>query len=207
MPQVNLDALQKEHNTFCTLKGLGYSLLAVVTWLFSFGFIAVAAVLVGWGFGVDWLIRWRYAIAGAAMIVLLVEGIRYAKPMVSSEAWMGSPLEATGYSDLQARRFAGAVFVLTHIMFAAPRSTVKAIREFGSYVHCGPAARAASQRALARLAEEGGWIPEKELGLPDNVVSGLARMKTVWLRDEGVGREVHLSPSIKREYFGDPGVV
>lgn len=169
--------------------------------MFSFVLMSAIRFFIGYAFQIQWFWKWSYVFGGIAMIVLLIEGLRYSVPDVSFEELMGPPEEATGYSNYEARQPGGTVYILTHIMFAAPRSTVNAVRVFRSLVHLGPAACAASERALTKIAETGGWLPARKPGLPDNVVAGLARMGLLWQRGKETDREVRPHPSIKQEYF------
>lgn len=203
MERFDVRLLQKEHNRMCILKGAAFVLAAAAAWPFAYGFAYYVPRLVGHTYRLDWLVSLGHPIAIGFVTVLALEGFRHRNPAPIAEDYISrAPMgKHRTVGDYHLRGFGLEVVMLSHLLFAAPRSTLGAIRSFRLLISMTETEVRMAERVVKALAERREWQPASKLDPGLLVVGKLDALGVVWLKEDIEGLRVVLSPRTILRFF------
>ena len=183
----DLQASQRQHNVAEALKGTGYLIAGVLLWIVSYWVVVALFWLpcVLWGDVPSWTVT--RAVAWGGMLLLAVEGVRHGKRLFDLSAYAES-VYAQGITGTQTERALGRVtgsplgtaYVLSQILFAAPRATVGAIKSFTSLVRFSQEELDTALSLARELAERNAWVPLEPYMKDGPVLVKLFKLGLVW---------------------------
>ena len=183
-------------NTIQILVG-GLALgLSPLLWLFSFWvFQYLFWFATYWFLGED-AVTVSFWIAVLGMVVLVFEGVREGWELFSLEDLADRPhvgLFVPGglayYGNLNAYSY-----VITHVLFCAPRITLIGMRALQSLIRPGPLTIDLGVKVYNDLAERGEWVAVDEYAGGVGAATLLRRLGLVWIDDEKFPVQVRIPP-------------
>ena len=207
MSQFSLVGFQHKHNTIVLAKGLGWLVLAGVTWVVSYGLAwgLFAIPLWLWGSIWNWSPSWtmcRYA-AWIGVALLAIEGIRYSKKLFDTEAYARSlyyRIYTLGFdkpplvvSPLLGNPLA-APYIVTQILLIAPRATVRTVAAFRSLVFMNSETARHAAAIVAELLRSRFWTPAVSFKEHAAALYPLHKMKILWQKLENDELQIKLDP-------------
>ena len=188
------------HNVLKICQGVLYILFSLLLWVVSYWAFYVLCAFPLFLWGVDSVGEIAEAAAWIGIVLLVVEGIRYTKPvfdMISYSAssraggWTGTEQEGTLRSYM-GRPFSTA-YLLSQILFSAPRLCVLSVQAFRSVISADRETVQAASELFAFLQPRKEWTPVREFcdrGPALMVLQGLHLLRT---RMEGEELQVKVS--------------
>lgn len=208
MRKLDVPQLVRRHNQLAILRGLGWLVLAVVTWFLSWEllFLLFAVLTFLWGQVWDWTPSWRLCTYAAwiGTVMVAVDGGLYAKKLFDVEEYdrslyyrfSGSPaIRAVTGNPM------GIAYVLTQILFVAPRSTVRAFQAFRSLIFLAGDRQERMVRLVGELGRRRTWVPASTLADAGSLCD-LHRLGILWNRVKDGSVDVRLDPAFVNTYFG-----
>ncbi|MEK7270104.1 MAG: hypothetical protein AAB215_04075, partial [Planctomycetota bacterium] len=189
------------HNRIHFLKGAGFAAASPVLWFASYWVFKGLLVVFCFLWGIEISPGWTAAIAWGCMGILAVEGLWYGKSIrniveASDSAYLAGPyLPGTGIHPPGAY-----AYLLAHAVFAAPRSTVKAVGAFRRLVFFDSKRDREAGIVLAELAARNAWVPVAEFAPHRAAIVGLETLGLVWARFEDDSCSVRIAADLVREF-------
>lgn len=185
------------HNLVQIGIALGCIPASIFLWFFSFWYFRVTFY-----FLLDLLIDDAHTVslilAWLCMIPLLIEGVRNTRPLFEA-----SELGRSGFSGMMQvwqdrpsavgvrMAHAGAMmFVITQLLYAAPRTMVLAIKAFKSRLPTDEATVGGAAKILRELKASRNWTPAATYQDRGAALPLLLRMELIWADDKGGGMQV-----------------
>ena len=123
-----------------------------------------------------------FYIAWLAMLVLVVDGVRYSAPLLTMRTFMDSdfyPYFSRALPEDRATPL--AAWLASQLLYCAPRSLVLALRSFRTLVATDDDVVARAAAIRRELAESGKWTPAAHFSAADEALLLLERLELIWV--------------------------
>jgi hypothetical protein len=189
----------KKHNAVFLLKGVLSVLASLLCWYISYLIIKWLFLVILFNFGVEspgTIATW---IGLGGCLLLVIEGIRVGKPameMADIRRWRSTDT----YGGMQISRTMGYAYVVSQILFCAPRLTVYGIQALKSRISLTDRERQQAEQLMTFLAETNTWHDISELAYDQSIFDILHAVDLVRVREAGPKTEINLSPKARDLY-------
>ena len=192
MSNLNLGGWQRRHNTVMFLKGIGWLLVAAVTWYLSYWVMwwIVAVLCVQFGSLWNWtpsaeLLR---NAAWIGIAILAFEGLRFGKELLDREGYaksayydvhqvMGSP-RPTFVNPVG--QVVGLMYLISEFLLAAPRATMRAFFAFNAQSFLRRDVIPHAEAIVDDLDRRGVWTPPVFYADHKQALYPLHKLGVIW---------------------------
>lgn len=211
MNHIDIKEAVGRKNAIYVLSGILFSLLSISCWCLSYWIFWYLFFIPLKGFNIESAKGISTYMALGSCLLLLLEGYRYGKPQLnlvkitrdlgvtinqSGRAGFASyNSNAAGYSV--ARTLATA-YIISSILFCAPRSSIHAIKSFLSIIRLDPEMLTNAENAISTIAEKNKWIKTNALCKDEAALNILHRIGMIRFRDNEGLVEAGLSPKARK---------
>ncbi len=179
------------HNAFWIGMGIVLIPTSLGLWIVSFWVVRIgyAIPLDALGLSASTI---SFYLAAATMVVLAVEGARYAKPLFDLREYSRSVYCNNLFAESESGRALnshynyplGVAFLVSQALFCAPLSTIQAIKAFRSLVPRDDHTIAGAGRILQELQQGRGWVPAADYASSGAALALLDRLNLLRVRSE-----------------------
>ena len=197
--------IQRRHNAIRGAGAVGFFALAVVLWIVSYWIVKMLIVMpcVLWGHFPP--AKVTTGIALALLVLLAVEGARYGRKLFDVAAaarsvYFRGPTgtETENALSFVMHRLLGMAWLISQVLFSAPRSTAHAVRCVASLVLFREGQLAKAEQVFLDLARKRAWVPLSEHEANRAVLAKLHKLGAVSHRLSSSVPEVRVVPSVLR---------
>jgi len=188
-----LQHLIVRHNMARTAVGVTLGVGGLVFWWLSFWVWRVLFLMLAilWGYFDSW--DTSFYVAAGGTLLLAIEGVRYRREMVGLEDYRTSiycdnPLTDTSTGaamNIYLGDPMGIAYLVSQILFCAPRTTVQAIKNLRGLVRAKPATIEAAATIHNRLSEERRWMPIAMFPNSGAALCLLDQLSLIWTECKG----------------------
>ncbi len=179
---------------------VGYAIGTPILWFLSYWLVwwIAASIMVTWGIG---RVAYAHWIAGAAMVLLLVEGMRSTRSLWDLSDYAGSVLSAdaplTGAAHVAGviARPLTLAYAISQFLYCAPRTMVLAYRNARLRLHLSDTQIATAQSIFNELQRSGKWADLETYLEHRNELTALQRMQLIWIKENQGKMQVRADPS------------
>jgi hypothetical protein len=183
-----LQHLMVRHNMAKTAVAVTLGIGGLVFWWLSFWLWRMLFLLLAFLLGYFNFWDTSFYVAAGATLLLAIEGVRFRREMVGLKDFhksiyydnllSGTP---TGTAmNFYAGNPLGIAFIVSQVLFCAPRTTVQAIENLRGLVRAKPATIEAAAAIHNRLSEDRRWMPIATFPNSGAALCLLDRLSLIW---------------------------
>ncbi len=191
MNQADLQKRVKLYNSGQIWKGAVLAVGSLALWIVSFWTVRIMVSIPLYSFGFPF---WRtsFYVALAFLVLLAVEGVRYAKPLFDLHDYTKSAYYDNFIMQSQSGRAMsiyhgnplGIAYLVSQALFCAPRTAVHSVRAFRSFAPSGEATVAEAAQILTELKERREWVLASCYSNRGAALMLLDRLRLIWVELE-----------------------
>lgn len=190
----DIQRLVRRNNLVQLLIAAAAALLAAGLWPLSFWICRFLFYIPLASLGYDGMWETSYYVAWGMLMLLLIEGVRYARPLFNlidyHRSWYHQSVWASSHS---ARALSGHVgtnplgiaYLISQTLFSAPRMTVRAVESLACLLRPSREVVASAARVFNHLHANRRWHRRQDFGDDLPAVELLEQLELIWTEDKG----------------------
>lgn len=189
----------KNHNIVLLLKGVSAVLASLLCWYISYLILKWLFLIILFNFGVESAGTIATWIGLGGCLLLVIEGIRVGKPAMEM-ADIGHWRSTNTYGGIEVSHVMGHAYIISQILFCAPRLTVYGIQALKSRISLADGDCDQAERLMRFLATTNIWHDISELAYDQRIFDIVYALDLVRFRETGPKTEINLSPKARDLY-------